>query len=175
MLEIYEPREDSYLLAEQVKKYAKGRVLDVGTGSGIQAVTAKEAGADVLATDINPEAVKVAKKLGIKAICCDLLEKVKGKFDLIIFNPPYLPADGRNDDIRWSGGYEGIEVIMEFFKQAKNHLAENGKILFVFSSLSSQEKLKSFLRRLGFKLEILAWKRIFFEEIYVGKAEIITK
>lgn len=169
MPEIYIPREDSYLLAEQVKKFAKGRVLDVGTGSGIQALTAKEAGAEVLATDINPEAVKATKKLGIKAVCCDLLAGVKGKFDLIIFNPPYLPSDGRTDDIRWSGGYEGIEVIMEFFKQAKDHLKDNGKILFVFSSHSNQTKLKRFLERLGFELEILAKKRIFFEEILVGK------
>ena len=37
---IYEPAEDSHLLAEAVKKFAHGRVLDMGTGSGIQAITA---------------------------------------------------------------------------------------------------------------------------------------
>lgn len=36
----YEPREDSKLLERYVRKYAKGSVLDIGTGSGIQAISA---------------------------------------------------------------------------------------------------------------------------------------
>ena len=62
---IYEPREDSYLLAQQVKKFAKGKVLDIGTGSGIQAETATKNGADVLAVDIDKECVNNALKKGL--------------------------------------------------------------------------------------------------------------
>ena len=52
---IYEPAEDSYLLVEEVRKRARGKkVLDVGTGSGIQARAAYSAGArEVLAVDID--------------------------------------------------------------------------------------------------------------------------
>ena len=52
---IYEPAEDSYLLQKLVRQYAIGRVLDMGTGSGIQALTAIESpnSREVIAVDIN--------------------------------------------------------------------------------------------------------------------------
>ncbi|MEK6917169.1 MAG: 50S ribosomal protein L11 methyltransferase, partial [Nanoarchaeota archaeon] len=58
---IYEPREDSYLLQKYVEMYSKGSVLDMGTGSGIQAITASKKAKEVVAVDINPEAVKQTK------------------------------------------------------------------------------------------------------------------
>lgn len=48
---IYEPEEDSYLLEKYVKKLAKGKVLDLGTGSGIQALAAKKTCKEVKAAD----------------------------------------------------------------------------------------------------------------------------
>ena len=94
---IYEPSDDSFLLQKYVKKYASGKVLDIGTGSGIQTLTALENTKYVLASDINLEAVKKVRTLGINVIKSDLFSSIKGKFDLIIFNPPYLPED-RNED-----------------------------------------------------------------------------
>ncbi|MBT3582279.1 methyltransferase, partial [Candidatus Woesearchaeota archaeon] len=111
---VYEPMEDSKLMQKAVQLRAKGKsILDVGTGSGIQAISASLAGAkEVWACDINPEAVKCAKanatsnKVEVNVIQSNLFENVpKKKFDLIVFNPPYLPSDGKHDDIRWSGGY----------------------------------------------------------------------
>ena len=139
----YPPREDSYLLARVVKQISKGKtVLDIGTGTGIQAITAALNGArDVVATDINPDALKLAKenaklnKVKIEVIESDLFAKVKGKFDLIIFNAPYLPNEAPTDP-QWSGGKELIE---KFLKEAKNHLTEGGKIVYVFSSLTGLE------------------------------------
>ena len=155
----YPPREDSYLLSRVVKQISKGKtVLDIGTGTGIQAITAALNGArDVVATDINPDALKLAKenaklnKVKIEVIESDLFAKVKGKFDLIIFNAPYLPSgpvppetspalaelpQRGHDDPQWSGGKELIE---KFLKEAKNHLTEGGKIVYVFSSLTGLE------------------------------------
>ena len=142
-MEVYKPREDSYLLAEQVKKYAKQakKILDIGTGSGIQAITAKQANpkADVWACDINPKAISLAKKnseLDIKFIQSNLFENITENFDLIIFNTPYLPPDLEPKDIQWSGG---AELINKFLKQAKKHLSKDGKIIFLFSSLTHLE------------------------------------
>ena len=60
-MEIYQPAEDSYLLQKFVSRYAYGRVLDVGTGSGIQAITAlgNPQVREVVAIDIDAEAVSV--------------------------------------------------------------------------------------------------------------------
>ncbi len=59
-MDIYEPAEDSYLLQEVVREEVHGRVLDVGTGSGIQALSAAKSSRvrEVVAVDINPDAVR---------------------------------------------------------------------------------------------------------------------
>jgi len=136
---IYKPREDSFLLRKHVREYAKGKVLDMGTGSGIQALAALENTKDVLAVDVNPEAVEKLKKKGINSIESDLFANVKGKFDVIIFNPPYLPEDPEEDDeskLTTTGGKKGHEIIERFLKDAKKHLNQNGIILLLFSSMT---------------------------------------
>jgi release factor glutamine methyltransferase len=141
---LYEPQEDSYLLNKFVRQYAQGKVLDMGTGTGLQAVAAMEDEEnEVLAVDINPEAVEYVKKKGVNAILSDLFEKVEGKFDLIIFNPPYLPEDKREPEdskLATTGGKKGDEILKRFLLQAKEHLEENGKILLVISSLTGDPK-----------------------------------
>ena len=75
---IYEPAEDSFLLEKWVRKCVKAGmiVLDMGCGSCIQSKAARELGAKVIASDINPEAVKVAKKLGFDAVESDLFSNI---------------------------------------------------------------------------------------------------
>ena len=142
---VYKPREDSFLLQKQVEKRAKDkRVLDMGCGTGIQAISAAKAGAkEVWAADLNPTAIGLARenaelhKVEIRPVLSDLFLAVHPgeMFDLIVFNPPYLPPEVPVD-VQWSGGAELIE---KFLKQAKKHLNKNGKILFVFSSLTKLE------------------------------------
>lgn len=164
---LYEPAEDSFLLQEQVRKYAKGKVLDLGTGTGIQALTALEKTKKVLAADINPEAVNHCKKLGIKAIKSNLFQNIKGKFDLIIFNPPYLPDDNLNleDDKNYIGGGKGSEILEKFFSQAKKHLNKNGKILIVFSSLTPN--VNKIIKKHNFEFKKLSEQKFFFEKLDV--------
>src|SRR3989344_3029267 len=128
---IYEPREDSFLLQKYVEKYSKGRVLDMGTGSGIQALTAMKRTKDVLAVDVDEYTVFYAKRKGVKTIQSDLFDNVEGKFDLIIFNPPYLPKEiNENEQVSRlvSGGREGKELIEEFFNKARDYLNQDRKI-----------------------------------------------
>ena len=91
---IYEPAEDSFLLQKTLKKYLENReksmkILDIGSGSGIQALTAKNLGfKDILTLDINQESVKYWKSLKLKVVKSDLFSNIKKseKFTLIIFN-----------------------------------------------------------------------------------------
>ena len=133
----YEPAEDSFLLLKHLKAHCRGKsVLDMGTGFGILAETALENGASrVLAVDINPEQIKYVQQKGIPALVSDLFENVEGSFDVIVFNPPYLPElPGEDDAMRLvvSGGKEGYEIIERFLEQARKHLNSSGEI---FSSL----------------------------------------
>ncbi len=165
---IYEPAEDSYLLQKWVKQFAQGSVLDMGCGSGIQAKTAQTLTPDVLAADINPEAVAHCEKLGINAIVSDLFSAVAATFDVIIFNPPYLPRDVAEDDdssLITTGGLHGSEVLERFLVDAKEHLAPNGRILFVCSSLTGD--VEALMDRLGYQFLLLEEESHFFEKLRV--------
>lgn len=169
---IYEPKEDSFLLEKQVKLYSKNKnVLDVGSGSGIQAIAAKRAGAkSLLASDISQESVNYVNSLGIKCIRSNLFSNIKGKFNLIIFNPPYLPQDKREDKASariTSGGKRGDEIILKFLKQAKSHLNKSGVILLVISSITPLNRINKLLDNLSFEYKILSSERYFMEELFV--------
>lgn len=180
-MQVYQPAEDSYLLSAQVKKYISHlknkniRILDMGTGSGIQAETCLLSGIkkeNILSVDINPDALKFVKKLGISAIKSDLFSKINEdeKFNLIIFNPPYLPEDKYDKEIDTTGGKEGYETILKFLKQAKSHLTKNGIILLLISTLSKPEIIKKEAKKLGYNMKKLAEKGVgFFESLHVYK------
>ncbi|MBX4196829.1 methyltransferase [Candidatus Pacearchaeota archaeon] len=171
---IYEPAEDSWLLEKEVRKFSKGKkVLDIGTGSGIQAEAAKESKAkSIVAADIDKETIAYLKKKGIRTLRSDLFSKVKGKFDLIIFNPPYLPRDSREDresERITSGGKSGDEIIIKFLNQARNHLEKKGMILTVLSSLTPKERIDQVIREIRYEKEIIAEQKIFMEKLEVWK------
>ena len=174
MSQIYEPREDSFLLQKHVRKYAKGICLDVGTGSGIQALEALKKGSKVIAVDINKNIIdclnkKYKNKKNIKFYQSDLFFalKKKSKFDTIIFNPPYLPEDARLKDLALDGGKKGYEILERFLNEADNYLKENGIILIVFSSLIGKEKINKFIFNNLLEYKELEKKHIFFEDLYV--------
>ena len=167
---IYNPEEDSFLLLKHVKEYAKGKVLDVGTGSGILAEEALKYTKDVLAVDINEESIKLCKGKNINAIKSDLFSNVNERFDLIIFNPPYLPEDRLEDEETKrtvSGGKAGYELIERFIKESGNYLNNSGKILLLFSSLTNKKKIDSLIKNNNFKFILLEKEKLFFEELYV--------
>lgn len=142
------------------------KYLDMGTGSGILAETALKFldKKNVIAVDINPDAVEQLKEKGINGILSNLFKNVKGKFDVISFNAPYLPKDEREDEesqVYTTGGEKGDEISVRFLNEAKKHLKKNGKIFLLISSLTPIKRIKKF----GGK--IVAKKKIFFEELRV--------
>jgi len=173
---IYKPREDSFLLVKELKKYAKGKsVLDIGCGSGIQGKAALASGASsVLFADINQEAVRELKKEGLNAIESDLFLNIKQKFDIIAFNPPYLPEEKKEDkesSLTTSGGKKGDEITLKFLKQAKSHLNKAGIILLVLSSLTPKAKIIDLIKKQKMKQEILVKESFFMESLEVWKIE----
>ena len=91
-------------------------------------------------------------------------------FDLIIFNPPYLPknsSEPENSRVATTGGILGSEVINEFLRQARHYLNENGKIFLLTSSLSGK------IDFLDYNKKILAKKKLFFEELIIWEMMIL--
>jgi release factor glutamine methyltransferase len=169
-MEIYQPAEDSYFFVEFLEKYLqKNKInsyLDMGTGSGILSETAAKFidKKNILAVDINIEAVVLIKKKKFNSIKSDLFKKIENKYDLITFNAPYLPRDLRepkSSQLITTGGKLGDEISLKFLKQAKNHLSKNGKIFLLISSLTPMDKIRKF------KPKIVARKKLFMEELLI--------
>lgn len=179
-LDVYEPAEDTFLLADNLDVHRGERVLELGTGCGLLAILAAEAGAKVVATDINPSALECARANAVTHGAADridfrlgdLFEPVSGeRFDLIIFNPPYLPvrseeALGASPDLAWEAGPDGRAVIDRFLEGLLGHLAPNGRALFVQSSLADISKTLRVLETKGFQVKILL-EKLPFEELFL--------
>lgn len=174
---MYKPAEDSFLLESVISKYAKNKiVLDIGSGSGILAETAQKSGAkSVLATDINSKVISHLRKNGITARKSDLFSNVKEKFNLILFNPPYLPEDAREDKESrtiTTGGKNGDEIILRFLHQALYHLIRNGIILLLISSLTPRKRILTLLKERHLKKTKIAEKKLFMEKLEVWKVSL---
>ncbi len=179
-MEVYSPSDDSFLLVDCIKKekLTNKTCLDMGCGSGVESEAMLLSGAkNVLAVDINPDAVKETKKriktsfpgriLGsFKTKKSNLFSNVKEKFDFIAFNPPYVPSDS----IKWvdlDGGKNGREVINVFVPQAKKHLNKKGVLLLLITSLNKPSSVKKLLKENGFSIKVVGRKKLFFEELLV--------
>lgn len=173
--EVYEPCEDSFLLAEAALSLITNSdsILEVGCGSGIiTAVIKNNTKAKITGIDINPHATKCTKDNGVDSIRGDLLSCIKGKFDIIIFNPPYLPTNDTERTKDWinialDGGIDGREIINRFLEEACVHLVENGRILMLVSSFTGIEEVKSKMISLGYYIEEISKERYNFEELLV--------
>jgi release factor glutamine methyltransferase len=169
---VYGPSDDSFLMIDVIARLPLNgkRVLDLGTGSGILALYCSMHGADVTASDVNEEAIseagRTARILGVqmKLVVSDLFSNIQGRFDLILFNPPYLPSEGYGDR-SVDGGPLGTTLIDRFLDRLSSHLNRNAETLLLLSTLNDPGSVQ---RRHGnFEFSTAATKRLFFEEIQV--------
>ena len=180
---VYMPSDDTFLLAENLEIKDGQSVLEIGTGSGLVSMYASLLTDDVTATDINFNALELAEKNfklnnidTIKLEFGDMFEPVKDKkFDVILFNTPYLPTDSDdviNDDLNYAfdGGLDGRNVIDRFISEAPNHLNDKGIVQMIQSSLSDNDKTLNMFDRNGFIAEIAKSEHFFFEDIVLINA-----
>ena len=189
---VYAPAEDSFLAAETVKEELDSfegsvSVADIGCGSGILGLVAgTNPNVDkVVFADINDDAVRLCQANVdrncpvVRANCVvkksDLFSEVSGNFDLIIFNAPYLPDNDTSRLARaWYGGRTGIEVSVEFLRQAVNHMNDNSRVIIVESSFGDIDALNKEISDLGLYLIREKRQHISFEDIVVmvlGRAD----
>ena len=164
------PRQDTEILVEEAMRYLHDgmRILDLCTGSGCILLSLLHYSNDCEGTgvDISKEALQVAalnaELLGIKAdfLKSDLYEKVTGKFDLLVSNPPYierkviptLMEEVREYDpyIALDGGEDGLDFYRRIIGGAQDYLKRGGQILMEIGSGQAQA-VSELLREAGFK------------------------
>ena len=121
---------------------------------------------------MDKEVINHLKLRNFNTLQTDLFSNINKleKFDLIIFNPPYLPEDKLEpQDSRnaTTGGKKGYEIIIKFLVQAKSHLNKNGSILLLFSSFSNPKIILKKAKELDYSANLLSSKKLFFEELFV--------
>ena len=164
------PRQDTEILVEEAMRYLHDgmRILDLCTGSGCILLSLLHYTNDCegVGVDISQEALQVAAQnaelLGIKAdfLKSDLYEKVTGKFDLLVSNPPYierkviptLMEEVREYDpyIALDGGEDGLDFYRRIIGGAQDYLKRGGQILMEIGSGQAQA-VSELLREAGFK------------------------
>lgn len=180
---VYGPKEDSYFLSEILEEYINEipekerknlKALDMGTGSGIQAETLLENGLkreNIVCADIDEKAIdEIGAKF--KTIKTDLFSNIDQKFDIIVFNPPYLPEDEYDKERDTSGGKNGDETIINFLRDAQKYLNKEGKIILLLSSLTPRYKINKVLERKGMAKKKIAEKLLFFESLEIFEITI---
>jgi release factor glutamine methyltransferase len=144
---VFVPRPETEIVVDEALERLEGqrapRVADVGTGTGAiaLAIASEHPGARVVATDLSPEAVALAREnattagLTLEVLEGDLLEPVEGPLDLVVANPPYVPAVARatlppevlaDPPLAVFGG---PEVYERLFAQAVERLVSGGSVV----------------------------------------------
>lgn len=181
--DVYEPAEDSFLLAKHAKKL-KGRILEVGCGCGFVSLECAVSHPSniIEGVDINLAAIVLARKnaknnhiKNAKFYVSNLFSNVIGKYDYILFNPPYLPTiegdriAGRLN-LAFDGGIDGLVVVREFAGKAAKYLKKAGSVYMIASSLAGIGKIKKLFNKNGFKVDVIEEESFFFEKIALLKA-----
>jgi release factor glutamine methyltransferase len=172
---VFQPHSDTWLLAELLREQTLGpraSVLDVCTGSGARAVCAARRGARVVTAIVRSRrAVWTARMnarlngVRVRALRGDLFEPVAGqRFDAIVSNPPYVPAESdelpeRGPQRAWDAGVDGRLLLDRICRDAPAHLRPGGFLLLVHSSVCGPDLTLSQLREGGLEADVVARRR----------------
>jgi len=179
----YPPREDSVLLLPFARVRAGTRFLEIGTGSGLVALEAARHGARVVATDLNPHALRRlreiarAERLDVTSVRTDLAHGL-GRFARVVANPPYLPTrPEERDPDRWhnlalDGGPDGCRVTARVIAELDEHLLPFGEAFVLVSSLQSAgglSRIRARWTRHGGRLSVTATRELEGERLEVWR------
>jgi release factor glutamine methyltransferase len=145
-------------------------VLDMGTGSGVLGLICAQSGGHVTVTDVDSLALETVKivagelNLKIRVINSDIFSNVTDSFDVVLFNPPYLPSD-KITDRAIDGGMGGRRFLDQFLNNLLPHLKTDGFAMLLVSSLNNPQLIMDAHTEMSF--EVVAERNLFFEKIQV--------
>lgn len=183
--QVYTPAEDTELMLralDLVDVQEDDRACDVGTGTGVLALALARRGARVVAVDRNPRAARLALANAarnaladrVEVVQASLLAPLRGPFDVIVFNPPYLPVEGELPGElakAWEGGRGGIAWAPLFLAGLHRALAPGGRALVLVSSLGDARGFLELALARGFLPEPIAEAKLAWERLEVVRLQ----
>lgn len=162
------PRPETELIIDVAKKYIDKdvkNIIDIGTGSGVIAITLKLIfpNINITASDISEDALKIAKrnaeihKVKLDFVLSDALQNIQNNFQMIVTNPPYVKSSFIEDDLSLAyeprraldGGKSGLEVIKKILKEAKEKI-DTGGLIIMEHGFDQAEDVKSIAKKYNF-------------------------
>ncbi|MFW9809216.1 MAG: HemK2/MTQ2 family protein methyltransferase [Candidatus Thorarchaeota archaeon] len=181
---VYPPSGDTYLLLDSIQVKSDDEFLEVGCGAGLITLSGARTAKNAVGVDVSLDAVRNTKenlrRAGLDQKCSvfqsDLLTSLnsQAKFSLIIFNPPYLPADDISTGLDHAliGGETGAEVTRRFIPQAVDHMVKGGRVFVVVSTLADNGSIMDTMSTCGLHVEMVSEEPLFFEKIQVLKGTL---
>lgn len=171
---VFAPTPTSDLLGRAVLAEVRpnDRVLDMGTGSGVNAILAAQVAHDVVGVDVNPEAVQAARanaaRNGVRAdfAVSDVFAAVSGTFDLIIIDPPFRWFAPR-DMVEVAIADEGYAGLGRFFAGVGSRLRPGGRVLLFFGTSGDQDHVLALVAAAGLRTEVVATRELVRDETTV--------
>ena len=169
MTEVYQPREDTYLLLECMEEYAHDEnvILEVGTGSGyvVSNLESELTNSKVIGSDISTQsAIEASRRTG-----CVVVSNLANCFrenslDVIGFNLPYLSQRDTDDELDRRALSYNKGLLKDYVEEAERCLKNNGVCVFVVSN-KTPENPASVVESSSFRRVEVRTKKSFFENI----------
>ena len=188
---VYPPQSDSFLLARALTREpieSGTRVLDVGAGTGVLSVSAGLAGARrITAIDIDRRSLlntrlnAALNGVHVQVVRGDLTRPLwDARFDLVVSNPPYVPATGDRLPTRglarcWDAGRDGRAYLDRICREVPGVLATGGVLLLLQSTLSGTRTTQTLLEASGLDVEVVATARIPFGPVLRGRSAMLRE
>ncbi len=177
---VYSPSDDTFLLVELIDLKGDERVLEIGCGSGFISLHCASKGCETTSVDISKKAVENTlcnaerNDLEIDAKVSDIFSELSGSWDVIIFNPPYLPKERDIEhDFRWDGGERGDETLLNFLSEADNYLEKEGIVYLIYSDRAPTDDIEKMIDEKYSSVQKKS-KTFAFETIYAVKLRLET-
>jgi len=164
----YLPSEDTYLLRDSLEPFSGDSCLEMGFGSGAVLASVSKRFRLAVGTDVmGLEGASLALGSGGELVLADRAKCFRdGVFDLVFFNPPYLPS-AQIEDLTVDGGPTGTEVAVSFLEEAMRALRDEGTVVALLSDEGDIGAFLSYCNSLGLAVESVAEKRVFYETLSV--------
>jgi release factor glutamine methyltransferase len=188
---VYRPQTDSFLLAQALRAERIGprtRVLDLCSGTGVLSAQAADAGAEnITAVDIGRRALMNTRmnlwlrRTRVRVARGDLTAPVRDEqFDLVVSNPPYVPAASDRVPARgvarcWDAGRNGRSLLDRICVEVPEILSPSGVLLLMQSALADVGKTHVMLEEQGLEVEVVRTEEIPFGPVTIGRRDMLLR